>query len=93
MATKKQIEDTWNEAKIMSATQAIENLRSNKTSVHGKTSDDFLIDEPLYVYFIINSVATIGLYIHSFSRKFLDKEKGLEEDIEYQDFDLEEISF
>lgn len=49
--------------------QNIEALRSGKTSMHGKASEEYIIDDPLYAYFILNSVATLGLFIDSFYKK------------------------
>jgi hypothetical protein len=51
---------------LLAANQSIEKLRSEKTNVHGKTEDEYVIEDPLYTYFIINSVATIGLFINSY---------------------------
>ena len=58
---------------LLSAADAIENIRSSKTPAHGKAPDDLLIEDPLYAYFIINVVASIGLYINSFYKKFIKK--------------------
>lgn len=46
--------------------QNIEDLRSKKTAFHGKTDEEYVIVDPLYAYFIVNSVATIGLFLISF---------------------------
>lgn len=51
---------------LMAVSQAIEKLRSEKTMFHGKTSDEYIIEDPLYTYFIVNSVATVGLFLNSF---------------------------
>jgi hypothetical protein len=51
---------------MLNMNQNIENLRSNKTFSHGKTSEDYVINDSMYAYFIINSIATIGLFINSF---------------------------
>lgn len=51
---------------LLAANQAIEKLRSEKTNFHGKTSDDFLIEDTIYAYFILNSVATVGLVLNKF---------------------------
>ncbi|WP_417556815.1 abortive infection family protein [Mesoflavibacter zeaxanthinifaciens] len=51
---------------LISASQAIEKLRSEKTNFHGKTDDDFLINDTIYAYFIVNTVTTIGLFIKKF---------------------------
>ena len=56
---------------LLAMNQAIEKLRSEKTNVHGKTADDYVISDALYSYFIINSVTTIGLFLKSyFIQKF-----------------------
>jgi len=56
---------------LLAINQAIEKLRSEKTIFHGKTNDDYLINDTLYTYFIINSVTTIGLFLNSYyKRKF-----------------------
>lgn len=51
---------------LMSACQGIENLRSDKTQFHGKTSDDVVIEDSIYAYFIVNSVTTIGLFLNRY---------------------------
>ena len=48
---------------LIACSTAIEDIRSSKTEVHGKTEGDFIIDDPLCAYFIINSVTTIGLFL------------------------------
>jgi len=58
---------------LLSATQSIEKLRSEKTTVHGKTNEDYVINDPLYTYFIVNSVTTIGLFLISFYKKKFPK--------------------
>lgn len=66
---------------LLSINQAIEKLRSEKTNFHGKTSEDFLIEDSLYVYFVLNSVATIGLFLNSFYKtKYIKFEPEVEED-------------
>ena len=54
---------------LLSATQNIEKIRSEKTDFHGKTYDDYYIKDPIYVYFVFNCVVTIGLFLNSFYRK------------------------
>lgn len=53
---------------LMTICQAIETLRSTKTNFHGKTDDDLLITDSIYAHFIINSVATIGLFLQGISK-------------------------
>jgi hypothetical protein len=54
---------------LLKANQGIEKLRSSKTNFHGGTSEDYVINEPMYAYFIVNSVITIGLLINSIYKK------------------------
>jgi len=35
-------------------------------TTHGKTAEDYIIDDPLYAKFIVNSVTTIGLFLLNF---------------------------
>jgi hypothetical protein len=51
---------------LLAANQAIEKIRSEMTNFHGKTSEDFLIEDTIYAYFIVNSVATVGLFLNKF---------------------------
>jgi hypothetical protein len=55
--------------------QNIEKLRSEKTNVHGKTIEDYIIQNSLYTYFIVNSVATVGLFLNSYYRKKFPKDE------------------
>ncbi len=51
---------------LLTINQAIEKLRSEKTDFHGKTNDDYLITDTIYTYFIVNTVATVGLFLNSY---------------------------
>lgn len=51
---------------LLNITQNIEKLRSEKTTVHGKTKRDYIITDPLYAYFIINAISTLGLFLINF---------------------------
>lgn len=51
---------------LLAINQTIEKLRSEKTDFHGKTTDDYLITDTVYTYFIINTVATVGLFLNSY---------------------------
>lgn len=56
---------------LLAVSRAIEQLRSEKTSSHGKLIEDRIIDDPLYASFIINSVATVGIFlINYYNKKF-----------------------
>lgn len=54
---------------LLKVNQAIEKLRSEKTTLHGKTSEEYIVSDPLYAYFVVNSVSTIGLFLKSFYEK------------------------
>lgn len=54
---------------LLKVNQAIEKLRSEKTTLHGKTSEEYIVSDPLYAYFVVNTVATIGLFLKSFYEK------------------------
>ena len=54
---------------LLSISQAIEGLRSDKTIMHGKLAKDYIIDEPMYACFVVNLVASIGLFLISFYEK------------------------
>ncbi len=49
--------------------QSIEKLRSEKTIFHGKTKDDLLINDSMYVYLTINSFSTIALFLNTYYKK------------------------
>ncbi len=51
---------------LLTINQSIEKLRSEKTNFHGKTNDDYLINDTIYTFFIVNSVATVGLFLNSY---------------------------
>jgi Abortive infection C-terminus len=53
-------------SQLVSICQTIEKLRSEKTNFHGKTSEDYLIEDSVFTYFVINSVTTIGLFLNSY---------------------------
>lgn len=48
---------------LLSINQHIEKLRSDKTLFHGKDGNDYIIDDSVYAYFIINSITTVGLFL------------------------------
>ena len=51
---------------LLKISQQIEKLRSDKTDFHGKTSIDYKITDPIYAYFIVNCVTTVGLFLNSY---------------------------
>ncbi len=58
---------------MLSMNKDIEQIRSNKSRFHGKLREEIFIDNPIYAYFIVNSITTIGLFLISFYKKFKDK--------------------
>ncbi|HEY1194788.1 abortive infection family protein [Flavobacterium sp.] len=67
---------------LLTINQTIEKLRSEKTNFHGKTSDDYLISDTIYTFFIVNSVATVGLFLNSYYRTKFPKPTIVIEDEE-----------
>tara|TARA_R110000868_G_scaffold411622_3_gene706492 strand:+ start:7072 stop:7815 length:744 start_codon:yes stop_codon:yes gene_type:complete len=51
---------------LVTISQSIEKLRSEKTEFHGKTNEDYLIKESIYAHLVINTVTTVGLFLLSF---------------------------
>lgn len=54
---------------IFNAAKSIEDIRSDKTSFHGKSSECEVISQPEYAYFVINAVTTIGLFFLKYQPK------------------------
>lgn len=68
---------------MLAINKAVEGLRSTSTSFHGKTDDDYLINDSIYTYFIVNSVTTIGLFLKTYYKiKFpkIEISSALEDD-------------
>jgi hypothetical protein len=66
---------------LLAINQAIEKLRSEKTNFHGKTTDDYLINDTIYTFFIVNTVATVGLFLNSYYKiKFPKPTPVIEDD-------------
>lgn len=56
---------------LLSISKGIEDIRSSKTKFHGKTDDDYIVSDPIYAYFIVNTITTIGLFLKNyFEKKF-----------------------
>ncbi|MEA5256671.1 abortive infection family protein [Arcicella aquatica] len=60
---------------LLAINQAIEKLRSEKTNFHGKTTEDYLIQDSIFAYFVINSVATVGLFLNSYYKTKYPKQQ------------------
>lgn len=54
------------------------------TDFHGKTEGDYLIKDTVYTYFIVNAVATVGLFISSYYKtKYPKPFIGLVDDLPF----------
>lgn len=51
---------------LLAICQSIEDLRSTKTNFHGTHTGAYIVSDSLYAYFIVNSVATVGLFLLSY---------------------------
>jgi hypothetical protein len=60
---------------LLSINGSIEKLRSTKTAFHGKAPDQGVVNDPIYAYFVINSVATVGMFLKSYYLKKFPKTK------------------
>lgn len=67
---------------LLAINQAIEKLRSEKTNFHGKTTDDYLINDTIYTFFVINTVATVGLFLNSYYKTKFPKPEPI---VDYDD--------
>ncbi len=73
---------------LLAINQAIEKLRSEKTNFHGKTDDDYLLNDTIYTYFIVNTVTTVGLFINSYyktkyPRKVVEQKDTTHDDLPF----------
>ena len=67
---------------LLNACKAIDDLRSDKTIFHGKMDSNYVVTEPLYAYFIVNAVSTVGLFLLNFYKlRFPQIVKPVLEDI------------
>ncbi len=68
---------------FLNINQNIEKLRSEKTNAHGKTTEDYIVQDTLYAYFILNSVAAVGTFLISYYKnKFPKLEIKQNEEVE-----------
>ncbi|MCR5360664.1 MAG: abortive infection family protein [Bacteroidales bacterium] len=51
---------------LIKCSRAIEDLRSDKTIFHGKMDGNYIVKDSIYAYFVVNAVATIGLFLLNF---------------------------
>jgi len=63
---------------LLNVSQAIENIRSNNTEAHG--TEDEIISDPLYAMLVVNTVATIGLFLLNYYEKHYQPEPNFEDE-------------
>jgi Abortive infection C-terminus len=68
---------------LIAINQSIEKLRSEKTNFHGKSNDEYLINDTIYTYFIINAVTTVGLFLDSYYKTKFPKPQSIIEDDDF----------
>ena len=73
---------------LVSIAQGIEKLRSDKTYFHGKIEGDYVLSDSMYVYFIVNSVCTVGLFLRSFYNRHYPKQQDVENEFSISSEDL-----
>ncbi len=54
---------------LINLSHAIEDLRSDKTILHGKTDDSIIVEDPIFAQLIINAVTTVGLFFLNFYKE------------------------
>lgn len=54
---------------LMKTCKSIDDIRSKKSSFHGKMENEYLVSDSMYAYFIVNATTTVGLFLLSFYKK------------------------
>ena len=62
---------------LMKVSKSIEDIRSTKSSFHGKTNNDYIISESNMAYFIVNATTTVGLFLLSYYKENFPKQQDL----------------
>lgn len=82
---------------LRSIAATVDDLRSDKSTAHGKSGKDYVIDDPLWAMFTINTCATVGLFLWEyFERKYLPKKAEAAKVVEDTDdapINLDDILF
>lgn len=72
-------------------------LRSDKSTAHGKAHDEYVIDDPLWAAFIVNTSASLGLFLWEyFEKKYkpnVKQNENLVEEIRDEPINLNELPF
>lgn len=65
--------------------KTIEDLRSDKSTAHGKSHTDYIVDDPLWASMIVNTSATLGVFLWEyFNSKYLPR---LSKNTDVEEFD------
>ncbi len=56
-------------SQLKSIGSSIDTLRSDKTIAHGKINGEYIVDDPLWASFIVNTAASLGLFLWEFFNK------------------------
>lgn len=75
----------------------IDDLRSDKSTAHGKAHNEYVIDDPLWAAFIVNTSASLGLFLWEyFEKKYKPNVKPKPaqlEDVDDEPINLADIPF
>lgn len=81
-------------SQLRSIGTTIDDLRSDKSTAHGKAHDEYVIDDPLWAAFIVNTSASLGLFLWEyFEKKYKPAVLEQSKDIDDKPIDLSEIPF
>lgn len=84
-------------SQLRSIGTTIDDLRSDKSTAHGKAHNEYVIDDPLWAAFIVNTSASLGLFLWEyFEKKYQPNTKSKEikiEDVGDKPINLDDIPF
>jgi len=84
-------------SQLRSLGTTIDDLRSDKSTAHGKAHDEYVIDDPLWAAFVVNTSASLGLFLWEyFEKKYkpnLKSETAKHEDIGDEPINIDDIPF
>lgn len=58
---------------LLKISQQIEKIRSTSTRVHGASNGETIVKESIYSTFIVNSIATVGLFLENYYKSIFPK--------------------
>lgn len=65
---------------LLKISQQTEKIRSVETRLHGVSSSDTIVKDSIYSAFIVNSIATVGLFLENYYKQLFPKKELEEED-------------